>query len=76
MRSGSQVLRKWVGVWNQGTMQPSTTDLWTAGAVTPVDCGSRPGTPTGRKLRPITLAEHVVKLAESVGIDANAMQRV
>ena len=55
-------------VWNQGKVLPSTSALWTSGIVTPIDCGAKEGTITGRKLRPITLTEHLVKLAESVGL--------
>ena len=35
----------------------------------PIDQGARQDTPTGRKLRPITLAEVLVKFSESEGLD-------
>ena len=43
--------------------------LWSAGVVIPVDQGEKPETLTGRKLRPITLAECLVKFAEAVCLD-------
>ena len=46
-----------------------TSTLWTAGISVPVDCGPREGTPTGRKLRPITLSECLPKFAEAVLLD-------
>eukprot|EP00973_Karenia_brevis_P049172 6820734-Karenia_brevis.AAC.1 len=56
-------------MWNQGRVLGATSLLWTAGIVTPIDCGPKPESRTGRKLRPITLTESLVKFAESVGID-------
>ena len=49
-----------------------SNELWTAGISTPVDCAEKPGTVTRRKLRPITLTEHLLQLAESVGFDTYA----
>eukprot|EP00973_Karenia_brevis_P065260 9063582-Karenia_brevis.AAC.1 len=69
VRGGTLALQKWCGVWNSGKMGRYSTELWTAGISVPIDCGPRPGTPTGRKIRPITLCESLVKFAEAVGLD-------
>ena len=46
-----------------------TTVLWSAGISVPIDQGSRDETATGRKIRPITLLEVLVKFAESLLLD-------
>ena len=46
-------------------VQAATTDLWTAVVVVPVDCDQDSGAPEERKIRPIGLAEHLLKFAES-----------
>lgn len=64
-------LQKWVTMWTRASIQPSTTDLWTAAIVILVDCGPDPSDPATRKIRPIGLAEHLTKLAESICIQVN-----
>jgi hypothetical protein len=48
--------------------------LWTAACVSPVDCGmqqgTQPGEPQARNLRPIACAECLMKLVESIEIEA------
>ena len=71
---GIQALRTWAGMWNQGKVLASTSLLWTAGIFTPIDCGEKPETRTGRKLRPITLTENLIKFTDSVGIDEHVAE--
>ena len=66
------VLREWTGTWTQAMVPHKTAKLRTAAAIAPLDCGSKkpePGKqmpqPCLPKLRPIALAEVLVKLAES-----------
>jgi len=68
-RNGVDALQKWTSMWCSGNVVQFTTELWTAGISIPVDCGPREETPTGRKLRPITLSESLPKLAEAVVLD-------
>ena len=56
-------------MWCSGKVSQYTTELWTAGLSIPIDSGERQETPTGRKLRPIILAEVLPKFAEAVGLD-------
>lgn len=51
-------------------MSGYTTNLWTGGAVTPLDEGPREETPTGHKVRPIVLCECLVQFAEDVEIES------
>ena len=69
VRNGVVALQKWAAMWNSGRTCSYTSGLWTAGLSIPIDCGERPSTLTGRKLRPITLVESLVKFAEAVGLD-------
>eukprot|EP00973_Karenia_brevis_P021632 2975424-Karenia_brevis.AAC.1 len=72
VRNGVTALQKWAGMWNNGRVCAYTSSLWTTGLCIPVDCGEKPATVTGRKLRPITLLEVLVKFAESVCLDEAA----
>ena len=69
---GPAVLCDWISTWTQAVVPPKTAKLWTAPTIAPLDCGPKkaePGQtmqqPCPRKLRPIALAEVLVKLAES-----------
>ena len=62
-------LQKWCGRWNSSKAFSYSTELWIAGAGIPIDQGPRETEVTGRKIRPITLAESLVKFAESVVSD-------
>ena len=73
---GPAVLREWIGTWTQAMVPHSTAKLWTAATIAPLDCGPKkpePGQqmqqPCPRKLRPIALAEVLMKLAESCVIE-------
>ena len=66
------VLREWMGTWTQAVVPHQTAKLWTAATIAPLDCGPKkpePGQqlpqPCPRKLRPIALAEVLMKLTES-----------
>ena len=67
------MLRDWIGIWTQATAKFCTT-----ATIAPLDCGPKkadPGQrmpqPCPRKLRPMTLAEVLMKLAESCEIGQN-----
>ena len=73
---GPAVLRDWLGTWTQTMVPHCAAELWTAASIAPLDCGPKkpePGQqmpqPCPRKLRPIALAEVLMKLAESFVID-------
>ena len=73
---GPAVLRERIGAWT-GAMAPhSKAKLWTAATIAPIDCGPKkpePGQqmlqPCPRNLRPIALAEVLMKLADSCVIE-------
>ena len=56
-------------MWNSGNVSNYTTDLWTAGTVTPLDEGLREEEITGHKIRPIILCECLVKFSEGIEIE-------
>ena len=67
---GPAVLREWIGIWTRAVVARSTSKLWTAVTIAPLDCGPKepePGQqmpqPCPRKLRPIALSEVLMKLA-------------
>ena len=73
---GPAVLREWMGTWTGAMVPRCTAKLWTAATIAPLDCGPKktePGQqmpqPCPRKLRPIALAEVLMKLAESCVIE-------
>ena len=73
---GPAVLRDWMGTWTQATVPHSTAKPWTAATIAPLDCGPKkpePGQhlpqPCPRKLRPIALAEVLMKSTESCVIE-------
>ena len=73
---GPAVLREWIGTWTRAMVPHCTAKLCTAATVAPLDCGPKkpePGQqmaqPSPRKLRPIALAEVLMKLAESCVIE-------
>ena len=73
---GSAVLRDWIGIWTQGVVPHSTAKLWTAATIASLDCGPKKHEagqqipqPCPRELRPIALAEVLMKLAESCVIE-------
>ena len=73
---GPAVLREWIGTWTRAMIPHSTAKLWTAATIAPLDCGPKepePGQqmpqPCQRKLRPLALAEVLMKLAESCVIE-------
>ena len=70
------VLREWMATCTQAVVPHQTAKLWTAATLAPFDCGPKkpePGQqlpqPCPRKLRPIALAEVLMKLAESCIIE-------
>ena len=70
------VLREWVGTWTRAMVPQCTAKLWTAATIAPLDCGPKkpePGQqmpqPCPRKLRPVALAEVLMKLTESYVIE-------
>ena len=66
---------QWVALWAKAT--PDLAETWTAALVHSIDCGdarSAPGEPARRKLRPIACSEALLKLAETLVIDANESQ--
>ena len=76
-RGGMQLLMQWVMIWARAKATPDLAETWTAALVHPVDCGdarTAPGEPTRRKLRPIACSEALMKLAETIVIDANESQ--
>ena len=73
---GPAVLRDWIGTWTQAMVPRCTAKLWAAASIAQLDCGPKkpePGQPMPqpcpRKLRPLALAEVLVKLAESCVIE-------
>ena len=73
---GPAVLREWIGTWTGAMVPHRTAKLWTAAAIAPLDCGSKKPEPgqqmpqlCPRELRPIALAEVLMKLAESCVIE-------
>ena len=76
-RGGMQLLMQWVMLWARAKATPDLAETWTATLVHPIDCGdarTAPGEPARRKLRPIACSEALVKLAETIVIDANESQ--
>ena len=76
-RGGMQLLMQWVMLWARAKATPDLAETWTAALVHPVDCGDArtpPGEPARRKLRPIACSEALMKLAETIVIDANESQ--
>ena len=72
VHNGLVALQKWVGMWRNACIQPGSSLLWCASVVVPIDCGPKQdGT---RKLRPIALTEHLLKVAESIIIDETMTQ--
>ena len=68
------MLQRWVAIWVQMRATPACVRLWTAAVIAPEDCGWQKDEQgqedhCGRKLRPIALAEVLVKLAETSLID-------
>ncbi len=68
VRGGIGALQRWIGVWTSGRICAKSTDLWTAAKLVALDCGAKEDAQTGRKLRPLGLAEALTKLAESCAI--------
>ncbi len=68
VRGGMGALQRWIGAWNSGRICQRSTDLWTAAKLVALDCGEKADAQTGRKLRPLGLAEALTKLAESCAI--------
>ena len=73
---GAAALRQWCVLWALGEFPRLLAPLWTAATVVALDGGpmpqqpGQPAPPEGqRKLRPIALAEALLKLAEGVIID-------
>ena len=73
---GPAVMREWIGTWTRAMVPHSTAKMWTAATIALLDCGPKkpePGQqmpqPCSRKLRPIALAEVLMKLAESCVIE-------
>ena len=73
---GPAVLREWMGTWTHAVVPHQTAKLWTAATIAPLDCGPKkpePGQqlpqPCPRELRPIALAEVLMKLTESCIIE-------
>ena len=70
------VLREWMGTWPQAVVPHCTVKIWTAASIAPLECGPKkpePGQqmpqPCPRKLRPIALAEVLMKLTEGCVIE-------
>ena len=73
---GPAVLRGWMGRWTQAVAPHQTAKLWTAATIAPLYCGPKkpePGQqlpqPCPRKLRPLALAEVLIKLTGSCIIE-------
>ena len=73
---GLAVLRDWIGTWTQAAVPHRTAKLWTAATIAPLDCGPKKPwlgqqlpQPCPRKLRPIALAEVLMKLTESCVVE-------
>ena len=65
------MLKKWCQLWASGKVSSTTSELWTAAVISPIDCGETT-TDDGhikRKLRPIGLAEVLLKFAEGIAVD-------
>ena len=64
------VLRGWIVFWTRAVVPYKTARLWTAATIVPLDCGPKKPEagqqmqPCPCKLRPIALAEVLMKLAE------------
>ena len=75
---GPATARSWASIWTRGQASEFTARLWTAAIIVPLDCGAKkasPGEvlpePTPRKLRPVALAEALLKFVEGVVIQHN-----
>ena len=69
---GVHVLTRWAEMWCRGHVVDESVRLWKAAIIAPVDCGEAvvaPEEEPHRKLRPIALAEALLKLTEGVAID-------
>ena len=69
---GAITLKKWSQMWVNGNVCSFTAELWTAAIIAPIDCGETQDDDgqVKRKLRPIALAEALLKLAEGLAVDA------
>ena len=70
------VLKKWCQMWINGQLSPNTAELWTAAVISPLDCGETT-TDDGHpkpKLRPIGLAEVLLKSAELAGASGHQLE--
>ena len=70
------MFREWIGTWTRAMVPHCTAKLWMAATIAPLDCGPKNPEPRQqmpqpcpRKLRPIALAEVLMKLAESCVIE-------
>ena len=77
LKTGKITLQRWFALWTSGHSTKETARLWTAGVISPLDCGEKrvaPGeavaVPPRRKLRPIGLSEVLIKTCESCLIEA------
>ena len=59
-------------MWIAGSVSAPTAELWTAAVICPVDCGETLDDQgqSKRKLRPIAMAEALLKFAEGLAVDA------
>ena len=62
---GAAVLGEWMGTWTRAMVPHCTAKLWTATTIAPLDYWQQMPQPFPRKLRPIALADVLMKLAES-----------
>ena len=69
---GAIVLKRWCKMWIAGSVSMATSVLWTAAVISPIDCGETLDDQgrIKRKLRPIALAEALLKFAEGLAVDA------
>ena len=73
---GRSMLRDWIGIWTQAAVPHRRARLWTAATIAPVDSvpkkpvpGQQLQQPCSRELRPIALAEVLMKLTESCVVE-------
>ena len=65
--TGVQTLAEYAKMWSTGDVTCETQWLWTAAIIAPLDCGPQPS--GKKKIRPIALAECLLKFAETCIID-------